>query len=114
MPYIKCKERANYDDEIRSLVFKVQNLPDEKRDGVLNYIISELVVGGFEPTVLTGHNNRDMNKPEWSYHILTRCYATFLSAAAEFYRRMLAPYEQEAIEKNGDLYLYKNKHKQLR
>lgn len=102
MPYIKCKERVNYDDEIRSLIFKIRGLPDSKRDGTLNYIISELVLGGFEP------------EHEWSYNILARCYGVFLSAAAEFYRRMLVPYEDKAVEENGDLYLYENKHKKLR
>jgi hypothetical protein len=70
--------------------------PDYKRDGILNYVVSELV-------------GRTM-KPDngWSYHYLHRAYGVFAAAGAEFYRRVVSVYEDKAIANNGDIDAYQN------
>ena len=106
MPYIN-EEMQNRECDLRSwdgrcgvtcvsrqvdeLVAAIKCFDPEDREGVVNYSISRIVAGSLKPD--TG----------WRYKFLNRAYGTFLSAAAEFYRRMVAPYEDKCIEKNGDI-----------
>ena len=64
---------------------------EDEYEGVCNYTISRIVAGVMKPD--TG----------WRYKWLNRAYGTFLSAGAEFYRRLVGPYEDKCIEKNGDI-----------
>jgi hypothetical protein len=116
-------------EPLGSLVAFVRQLPDNDKDGALNYLVSELVAQSMKPV------------GGWRYHNLHRCYAitmsagadfhancrqnhsyvyfyagnaciraygVFMAAAAEFYRRLPAPYEDLAIAKNGDIEAYKS------
>lgn len=100
MPYIVKKRRANYDPYLKGLISRIkmeanqdQNGPDIF-DGDLNYCISVLVAGTMKPD------------NGWNYLWATRAYNAFNAAAAEFYRRILAPREDHAIAKNGDIEPY--------
>lgn len=107
MPYIKEELATRYiemsDDnwhqmnpQIEILIEILESLPDEQKEGAANYMISRIVAGGLKPA------------GGWRYMWLNRAYGTFLSAASEFYRRMVAPYEDKCIEKNGDIPEYEN------
>jgi hypothetical protein len=71
----------------------VQYIPSNKSKGALNYILSRLVL-----TVL--------GKQGLSYQNLSDVIAALNDAAEEIRRRLLNPYEDEAIKKNGDLEEY--------
>jgi hypothetical protein len=55
----------------------------------MNYTISRLVGAAFE------------EQPR--YHTIARVTGVLKNVADEFYRRIAAPYEDSAIEKNGDV-----------
>ncbi len=94
MPYVTQDQRSPVIPSIVELVHHVRDLPDDKRDGVLNYIISEIVT-------------RSLRPPEkWNYYAIHRAHGVFQDAGAEFYRRVAGPYEDQCIKKNGDLWAY--------
>ena len=99
MPYIseELKEKVDQceftiEEAVNMLIYIIRSKckPDQL-EGVCNYAISRIVSGSMKPE--TG----------WRYIWLNRAHGTFLSAAAEFYRRIVIPYEDKAIRKNGDL-----------
>lgn len=99
MPYInnEMQNRDNCEDysltsQIDDLILVIRNTyTEDEYEGVCNYTISRIVAGAMKPQ--TG----------WRYKWLNRAYGTFLSAGAEFYRRVVGPYEDKCIEKNGDI-----------
>lgn len=95
MPYTKKEARAKTKDLIGQIVEVIRQYPDVEVDGEVNFAISTLVATAFRPT--TG----------WRYHWLHRAHGVFATAGAEFYRRLVAPYEDRCIEKNGDIDPYK-------
>lgn len=108
MPYIseKDREKNQYDSDnfhydineyIDNIISHIkENFHIEDREGITNYCISRIIAGSMKPD------------EGWRYRYLNRAYGTFFSAAAEFYRRLVAPYEDECIKKNGDIPEYKN------
>jgi len=87
MPYIKHERRAALDVIIEGLINRLKELQDLKR-GDLNYVVTRLVLETL---------NHD------SYHSLSDCVSVLRDAADEIVRRLLGPYEDTAIEKNGDM-----------
>lgn len=85
MPYITQDQRDAVDASIDDLILKINDvtLTGSVVDGVVNYAISRIVTESFRP-----HDG-------WRYSVLNRAYGTFLSAAAEFLRRLVVPYEQD-------------------
>ena len=90
MPYIKQERRNELDLEIAALRFKLERLGNI--DGDLNYVISRLISGRFFETP--------------NYSMIARLTGILENVKQEFYRRVAAPYEDEAIKKNGDLPQY--------
>ena len=88
MPYINRERRAALDPIIDGLTKRLNHLPTPPTRGDLNYCVTRLVV-----EVL----NKD------SYHSLSDCVSALRDAADEIQRRLLGPYEDTEIEKNGDL-----------
>lgn len=99
MPYISTEpsddQRSKVEDSLNKLISDIRDkfLVDE-RDGVLNYCISELVCQSMRPP------------SGWRYRILERCIGILECCKLELYRRLVAPYEDQAIEKNGDIESY--------
>lgn len=93
MPYIDKNERTKVDDCIDELVTQLEL--HEKPYGLANYIITRIVAEGLKP------------ESGWSYASLNAAHGTFISAANEFYRRLIAPYEDKAINVNTDIECYK-------
>lgn len=95
MPYVPEIYRHDVECELNHISRYIADQPDDKRDGLLNYVVSELVGRTMKPA------------KGWSYHYIHRAYGVFMAAGAEFYRRVAAPYELECIVKNGDIASYK-------
>lgn len=87
MPYIAQERRRVLDTDIESLQKNLQNLGNNEGD--LNYVISRLLGAAFL------HETR--------YYIIARVSGVLANVKDEFYRRLAVPYEDEAIEKNGDV-----------
>jgi len=84
MPYIKREDRAKFTQLLLDLGMLI------KSEGELNYCITELLLIYMSP--------RDI-----SYTLLNKLMGVLECAKLEFYRRFVAPYEDEKIRENGDL-----------
>lgn len=87
MPYIKPERRAHLDCAIEELQAELAGLGNEEGD--LNYAISRLIGAAFEGTP--------------KYRTIARMTGVLENVKSEFYRRVAGPYEDKAIEKNGDI-----------
>ncbi len=84
MPYITPDRREVFDKNLKELAREVQN------EGELNYCIyklSRLIIDRIGP----------------SYLNLSMCSSAMEHAKLEWYRKVLAPYEDEKIRENGDI-----------
>lgn len=103
MPYITEEMRGRSPEGCKKLSEQIGTIIATIRaefdtddfEGVCNYTISRIVAGVMKP------------KDGWRYKWLNRAYGTFLGAGAEFYRRVVGPYEDRCVEKNGDIPEYK-------
>lgn len=87
MPYIKPEYRVLYDSAIGELL---ETLTIDHLAGDLNYVITNLCIGFV--------NDRE------NYATMNEVLGVLDAAAKEYYRRKVAPYEDEKIAQNGDLY----------
>ena len=87
MPYIKSEKRPIYKDEIESLVKKLETQPLTEQDGDFNYIVTTIMKRLYSP----------------KYFNYNRAIGVLESIKQEYYRRVVAPYEDEKIKENGDV-----------
>jgi hypothetical protein len=87
MPYIEEDRRTKLDGSVSELISSLRELG--WNEGDLNYAISRLVGAAFED--------------EMRYHTAARVTGVLSNVATEFERRLVGPYEETAIEKNGDV-----------
>lgn len=87
MPYIAEERRSDLDPHISEVISTLHKLGWSEGD--LNYTISRLVGAAFEQ--------------EPRYHTIARVTGVLKNVADEFYRRIATPYENSAVEKNGDV-----------
>ena len=87
MPYIAEERRADLDPHVSEVISVLRKLG--WNEGDLNYTVSRLVGAAFE------------EQPR--YHTVARVTGVLKNVADEFYRRIGGPYENSAIEKNGDV-----------
>lgn len=80
MPYIKEEKR-------KELFERLAETPGE-----INYCISELCQAYI------------VHRGEERYYVYNELIGALECAKLELYRRMIAPYEDESIERNGDVY----------
>lgn len=80
MPYIKREDRA-----------RAEKYP--LTAGELNYAITKLLMWYL-----------DNRKDTLNYNLLQECIGACEAAKLEFYRRVVATYEDAKIEQNGDVY----------
>jgi len=92
MPYIKFSNRAALDVIVDGLVNRLRSIKCVQGD--INYIVTRVALEALKPE--TG----------WSYHSLSSAVAALKDAATEIERRLLGPYEDRAILKNGDMRCY--------
>lgn len=88
MPYIHSSKRDIIDSDINNILatFK-KNFSDEDRDGVLNYIITKLLKS------LYGYK----------YISYNAAIGVLESAKMEYYRQVVAYYEDGKRKENGDV-----------
>lgn len=93
MPYIEDPSRPPLDVAIDLLAdqIKVASIEPTAWAGVVNYSVTRLLVSTL---------------PKKRYWCLALGIGTLLCVIFEFYRRFVAPYEDEAIRKNGDIKEY--------
>ena len=97
MPYISKEQRELVDPYLATLVSVIgERFDDDEKEGVLNYTITSLL----------GSLARKNNKTTWRYRYINRAAGVLTCVLQEFYRRLAGPYEDEAIEKNGDIGIY--------
>jgi len=87
MPYIKKEQRSALDKLIDPLLSYLKSLPEEEQDGSLNYSITRILKGLY---------------PQKYFH-LNRALGVLTAIKDEFYRRVVAPYEDKKIKDNGDV-----------
>lgn len=101
MPYTKQQERDLLDpliDELAERIVTLAKQGEEGNDfeGHLNYTCTRL---SLKILKLLFGRFRYKRSPDFR--------GVFFDIAEEFYRRLVAPYEDKQIEKNGDVDLYK-------
>ena len=89
MPYIAREDRGQYDGDIEQLSRLLAAQPADKRKGHANYVITQILRAAW--------SDRE------SYSNYADVIGTLECAKLEIYRRWVAPYEDGAIERNGDL-----------
>jgi len=90
MPYIEKEKRLKFDWWVSGLVDAIIN-DKTFHPGQLNYSITMLLEGILKRTKL-------------SYTNCNNLLGTLDCVAREFYRKRVAPYEDEKAEENGDVY----------
>jgi len=87
MPYIKQSARGDYIDIINAMKGEIDCTTTT---GELNYLITRMI-----HMYTREHGN--------NYQTMNDVVGVLESAKAEYQRRVVAPYEDEKIEENGDL-----------
>jgi hypothetical protein len=87
LPYIKPENREKYGVVLEELVTIMKSVPLEQLDGELNFIITRILKEVY---------------PLRYFH-LNRAMGVLESVKQEFYRRVVAPYENEKITESGDV-----------
>lgn len=95
MPYILASSRTKLDQEINKLIGKMDEFDRDPliklSAGDLNYILTRLAIGFSR---IKGSNYQSFND----------VLGAFEGAKLEFYRRLVADYEDTKIKYNGDVY----------
>ena len=86
MPYIKPERRTKYTKVLEELTGILKALPPEEVDGELNYVVTRILKEVY---------------PLRYYHI-NKAVGALECIKQEFYRRVVAPYEDLKIKESGD------------
>ncbi|MBI2588870.1 hypothetical protein HYW35_01515 [Candidatus Saccharibacteria bacterium] len=94
MPYIKKEYRPRLDPHIEALAKEINKINEETSEGhafagLLDYSCTRLAF---------------KTLPEQRYWAYTLVEGVFNGLAKEFYRRVVAPYEDKQMKKRGDIY----------
>jgi len=89
MPYITKNERSKYDHPIDLIVNNLLK-NDDTIHGELNYIIYTII-------------KQYIDSKGLRYKTMQDIFGTIECCKLELYRRILGPYEDKAIGKNGDI-----------
>jgi len=87
MPYINREKRAELDLLVDRVVDLFKRIPDDEVDGRLNYFFTRILKSLYTP----------------SYFNYERAIGLLSCIQMEFYRRCVAPYEDEKIRTHGDI-----------
>jgi hypothetical protein len=90
MPYIKQEDRGQYDATVNSIVHSLALQNRDDIGGHINYIISSLA-------------SKLVSTLGERYATYEKIVGSLECAKLELYRKKIAPYEEQAIKKNGDL-----------
>jgi len=87
MPYIKKDKRPALEEKLCPLISYIKSLPVEEQDGTINYSVTRILKSIY---------------PRRYFHF-NRALGVLSAITHEFYRRVVAPYEDEKIKENGDV-----------
>ena len=90
MPYINKEGpagRKHWDPLIQPLIQDLKKLPPEEVDGVVNYIVTKILKKTY---------------PARYYHY-NKAIGVLECIKQEFYRRVVAPYEDTKMQETGDI-----------
>lgn len=87
MPYIDQKARPKLDGLMDPLIDHIRSLPLEEQDGTLDYVLTRMLMSLYEP-------------PFFNFN---RALGVLTATALEYYRVVVAPYEEEKIEQFGEV-----------
>ena len=87
MPYIKKEDREFYDEIVNELADLISKRDVELQDGDMNYIITSLIKKIYPV----------------KYKDINRVMGMLECVKQEYYRRIVAQYEDKKIEENGDV-----------
>ena len=87
MPYIIEEHRWTVDGPINELLKQIDRHAPDDRAGIVNYIITRLLNAVFPRR----------------YYSLALAIGVLVTCGLEFYRRVVAPYEDAKIKENGDV-----------
>ena len=87
MPYIKEEERGKWREIISKIGEMVKEIPTEKIDGELNFLISSVMKDAYPP----------------KYFNYNRAIGLLESIKQEFYRKQVGPYEDEKEAQHGSI-----------
>ena len=93
MPYIPQDDRPRYDGFIDQLADALAEQAPDRRKGHANYVVTRILRKAWGVDVPNGE----------SYSNYADIIGTLESVKLELYRRRVAPYEDKAIVKNGDV-----------
>jgi len=88
MPYIKPEDREQFDSKIDDLAHALREGCGDIC-GNMNYIITTLIMKSIKPS---------------RYRQIAEITGVLENVKQEFYRKMVAPYEDKKIEENGEVY----------
>jgi hypothetical protein len=88
MPYIKPEFRPEIDKLLQPLIDHIKTLPLEKQDGAFNYTVTKILKKLYD---------------KGDYFTYNRSVGALNAVEREWYRRAVAPYEDEKIKENGDV-----------
>ena len=91
MPYIKPADRSVYDFMLRIIESDFASVG--AGGGDLNYVLTKVCIAWL-----------NYHQPPHNYELLSTVFKELGCAQAEWYRRVLAPYEDKKREENGDVY----------
>lgn len=103
MPYIKEERRKYLDESIldlsKEIMTKIISVDSEQKtytwrldEGELNYVITKLLLQCLK------------SEDSVNYSTLNKYIGVLSCVKSEFYRRAVAPYEDDKIKENGDVY----------
>lgn len=90
MPYILSEDREKYTESLEKLLSELSKQNEDDLGGHLNYCITEIL--------------RCLFEGKRRYVRINTLRGAIENAWTEFARREVAPYEDEKIKKNGDVY----------
>ena len=91
MPYIERGDKLVYTGALAEIQDAFASVG--AGDGDLNYMLTQVAIAWMM-----------YHKPPYSYSLRGRVLLAFEAAKLEYYRRVMAPYEDEKREENGDVY----------
>ncbi len=91
MPYIDDRDKTVYDQGLNEITDAFARVGAS--DGDLNYVLTKVAMAW-----LLYH------QPPYNYTLRGKVLLAFEAAKLEFYRRVMAPYEDRKREENGDVY----------
>lgn len=87
IPYIKLERRKRLELNIRLIIDFLREVPEEERDGEINYIVTVILKRMYSP----------------KYFNYNRAIGVLECVKQEFYRRVVSEYENLKILENSDV-----------